>query len=116
MRSDRKAKTPDPARGLVLDRSVPAELVVHAGPEDVVIAAHFPRSEDRREWQDTGKGPRGAEVDIEKLSAFDAGTHGPTAAPVALGKGGQRIGGNPFRGIDFCPSERTIWPQMLAPS
>ena len=106
MRSDRKAKTPDPARGLVLDRSVPAELVVHAGPEDVVIAANFPRSEDRREWQDTGKGPRGAEVDIEKLPPAHS-VPAPTVRPPR-----QSLWVKAVSGLAATHSEESIFAQV----
>src|SRR5262249_21760148 len=97
MWSDHKAKTPGEARGSCLtqsvDRSVPADLVVHARAEDVVIELDVARrdivgSEGRR-------GERGVvvELDIEILAldrpavterVFPAAANRPTAAGVAL--------------------------------
>src|SRR5215813_12806993 len=92
-----KQKPRAKARGSCLtqsaDRSVPAELVVHAGAEDVVIELDVARcdiigSEGRR-------GERGVffELDLEILPllhpaaaqrAFHPATNRPTAAGIAL--------------------------------
>src|SRR5215469_12155023 len=121
MWSERKAKTPGKSPGVLrvelVARSVPpaADLVVHAGAEDVVIELGVAR----RDVQ--AKAPEGrlrerlgvVKLDIEILAldrpavtelVLIAGTHRPTGAGIALLMAGAGLIANEeFGRVDFCP-------------
>src|SRR5262249_56119800 len=108
-----RAKARGSCLTLCVDRSVPAELVVHAGAEDVVIELDVARcdiigSEGRR-------GERGVvvELDIEILAldrpavterVFPAAANRPTAAGIALLMAGAGLHADENLGpFDFSP-------------
>src|SRR5262245_40621731 len=119
MRSDRKAKTPGESPGFcmteLLARSVPAELVVHARAEDVVIEL----GAARRDVQAKASEGRLCErlvvvkLDIEILAldrpavterVLIAAAHRPTGAGIALLMTGASLDADQKLGrVDFCP-------------
>src|SRR5262249_5839401 len=93
--------------------SVPAELVVHAGAEDVVIELDVARRDVQASASEGRSGERGVvvELDIEILAldrpavaerVFTAAAHRPTAAGVALLMAGGGLGADEkFGGVDL---------------
>src|SRR5215813_11391571 len=92
-----KQKPRAKARGSCLtqsvDRSVPAELVIHAGAEDVVKELDVARCDICITEGRSGERGVVVELDIEIFAfdrpsvterVFDASTHGPAAAGIAL--------------------------------
>src|SRR6516165_6805300 len=102
MRNGRKAKAPGESpgpcicalsRGSVTRAPAPAELVVHAGAEDVVIELDVARCDISNTEGGTRERGVVVELDIEIFAldrpavaerVFDAGAHGPAAAGIAL--------------------------------
>src|SRR6516225_5453705 len=121
MWSERKAKTPGESPGFLrverVARSVPpaADLVVHAGAEDVVIELvgarrDIPASSTERRLCERGVV---VELDVEILAldrpavaerVLIAGAHRPTGAGIALLMAGAGlIADEEFGRVDFCP-------------
>src|SRR6516225_11611747 len=121
MWSERKAKTPGESPGFLrvelVARSVPpaAELVVHAGAEDVVIELVGARRDVQASASEGRLRERGVVVklDIEVLAldrpavtkrVLVAGAHRPTGAGIALLMAGASLSADEkFGRVDFCP-------------
>src|SRR6516165_4467390 len=96
-------------------RSVPAELVVHAGAEDVVIELVVARREIQAETAEGRLRERGVVVELDvEILALDrpavaervlvAGAQRPTGAGVALLMAGAGLDADEKLGrVDFCP-------------
>src|SRR5215469_9766098 len=121
MWSERKAKTPGQSPGFLrvelVARSVPpaADLVVHAGAEDVVIELDAARRDVQASATEGRLGERGVVVklDIEILAldrpavaerVLRAATQRPTGAGIALLMAGASLDADQKLGrVDFCP-------------
>src|SRR5215469_13222983 len=121
MWSERKAKTPGKSPGVLrvelVARSVPpaADLVVHAGAEDVVIELGVARRDVQAKASEGRLRERlvVVKLDIEILAldrpavtegVLVAGTHRPTGAGIALLMAGARLSADlKFGHVDFGP-------------
>src|SRR5499427_10251498 len=121
MWSERKAKTPGESPGFLrvelVARSVPpaAELVVHAGANDVVIELDAARCDVQAKASEGRLRERGVvvELDIEILAldrpavterVLIAAAHRPTGAGIALLMAGASLDADQKLGrVDFCP-------------
>src|SRR5262249_34699396 len=100
---------------LVLDRSVPADFVVHAGAEDVVIELDAARCDVQAKASEGRLRERGVavklDIEIRALArpavterVLIAGAHRPTGAGIALlMASASLIADEEFGGVDFCP-------------
>src|SRR6516165_12681468 len=121
MWSERKAKTPGESPGFLrvelVARSVPpaADLIVHAGAEDVVIELDAARRDVQASASEGRSGERGVVVELDiKIFALDrpavtervliADARRPTGAGIAfLMAGASLIADEKFGRVDFCP-------------
>src|SRR6516164_10072468 len=121
MWSERKAKTPGESPGFLrvelVARSVPpaAELVVHAGAEDVVIELVGARRDVQASASEGRLRERGVVVKLDiEILALDrpavtervlvAGAHRPTGAGIALLMAGAGLSADEeFGRVDLCP-------------